>query len=65
MKEASRLWRIARAAEPGGVVVLAGLLGENERDVLASDRAQRLRLDTRFSLREWRTLVVEKPARPA
>lgn len=56
---------VAEALKRGGVAVLSGLLAENERDVVESYRAERLRLDTRFSLREWRTLVLEKPGRRA
>ncbi|MEI8393792.1 MAG: 50S ribosomal protein L11 methyltransferase [Rhodospirillaceae bacterium] len=45
---------------PGGVAVLAGLLARQERLVLAAHRAQGLVLRERFSLGEWRTLVITR-----
>lgn len=49
---------LRRHLAPGGVAVLAGLLGRQERMVLAAHRAQGLVLRRRYAIGEWRTLVV-------
>ncbi|MEI6557230.1 MAG: 50S ribosomal protein L11 methyltransferase [Rhodospirillaceae bacterium] len=54
---------LRRHLAPGGVAVLAGLLGRQERLVLAAHRAQGLVLRARIDVGEWRTLVIGRPAR--
>jgi ribosomal protein L11 methyltransferase len=49
---------LARALAPGGVAVLSGLLGRQERAVLAAHRARHLRLLRRFPLSGWHTLLL-------
>lgn len=49
---------LARHLAPGGVAVLSGLLGRQERQVLAAHRRQRLRLLRRFVIGDWHTLVI-------
>jgi ribosomal protein L11 methylase PrmA len=40
------------------MLVLSGLLGEQEAEVLAAYRTRRLRLKRRIALENWRTLVL-------
>jgi ribosomal protein L11 methyltransferase len=51
---------LARATAPGGVVILSGLLQRQEAAVLASYRAQRLRLSSRIVIDGWSILVLRK-----
>jgi ribosomal protein L11 methyltransferase len=51
---------LARSLEPGGVVVLSGLLDYQERMVLAAHRMQGLKLFRRISIRNWHTLMLRK-----
>ena len=48
----------ARHLQPGGVVVLSGLLATEEPLVLAAFRAVRLRLRRRMRLGDWSTLIL-------
>jgi ribosomal protein L11 methyltransferase len=52
---------IARLVRRGGRVVLAGLLVEQERDVLRAYRARGLRLEARRHLGGWSILVLRRP----
>ena len=58
------LCRLARhlvsALRPQGVLVLSGLLAEQEADVLAAYRTRRLRLKRRIALGRWHTLVLAR-----
>ncbi len=49
---------LARHLAPGGIAILSGLLARQERLVLAAHRAQGLVLRRRYTLGEWRTLVI-------
>jgi ribosomal protein L11 methyltransferase len=51
---------LARAAAPGGFVILSGLLRRQEAGVLAAYRAQHLRLDSRVVIDGWSTLILCK-----
>jgi ribosomal protein L11 methyltransferase len=53
--------RLAMLTAPNGHVVLSGLLDEQGREVLATYRLCGLRLEARFSLEGWTTLVLRKP----
>ena len=44
---------------PGGVAVLSGLLGSQEKQVLAAHTMQGLKLEKRFPHKEWCTLVLK------
>ena len=46
--------------QPGGAVVLSGLLIEQERRVLNAYLAQGFKFDTRIHLDEWSTLVLRR-----
>ena len=50
----------ARHLSPGGVAVLAGLLADEERLVLAAFRAARLGLRHRICLGDWTTLILTR-----
>ena len=52
---------LAAALAPGGTVILAGLLGSQERWVLAAHRRQGLLLRRRVHEGRWTTLVLRKP----
>ena len=52
---------IARQLRPGGRVVLAGLLIDQEREVLRAYRARGLRLAARRRLSGWSILVLRRP----
>jgi ribosomal protein L11 methyltransferase len=54
---------MARLVEPGGYVVLSGLLDEQAPAALAAYRAQGLVLRRRLSLEGWSTLVMTRPKR--
>jgi ribosomal protein L11 methyltransferase len=54
---------IARLLRPGSRVVLAGLLADQERDVLRAYRARGLRLAARRRLSGWSILVLRRPSR--
>lgn len=54
---------IARAVRPGGIVVLSGLLAEQETQVRAAYRAHRLALRGRIAINGWHTLVLQRIAR--
>jgi ribosomal protein L11 methyltransferase len=54
---------IARLLRPGGRVVLAGLLIDQEREVLHAYRARALRLSARRRLSGWSILVLRRPYR--
>ena len=45
---------------PGGYLILAGLLTRQEAMVLTAYRMQGLRLDHRYRLKPWSTLVLRK-----
>lgn len=45
---------------PGGTCILAGLLGKQVRMVLAAHRRQGLRLERRYDVGPWSTLVLRK-----
>jgi ribosomal protein L11 methyltransferase len=51
---------LARSVAPGGTVILSGLLRRQEAAVLASYRAQHLRLARRIVIDGWSTLVLRK-----
>lgn len=51
---------LARRLAPGGVAVLSGLLVEQETQLLAAYRAQRLRFVRRLILEGWCTLVLAR-----
>jgi ribosomal protein L11 methyltransferase len=51
---------IARAVAPGGVLVLSGLLAEQEREVRAAYRGQRLAFTGRRAILGWNTLVFRR-----
>jgi ribosomal protein L11 methyltransferase len=53
--------QIARAAAPGGVVILSGLLRGQERFVRAAYLARGFRLARRIHRDAWATLVLERP----
>lgn len=59
---AGPLCRLARdlvsALRPHGMLVLSGLLGEQEAEVLAVYRTRRMRLKRRIALENWHTLVL-------
>lgn len=61
---AEPLCRMAQAVRwnlaPGGLVVLSGLLSDQERQVIARYRATGLRLSNRYRLAEWSTLVLQR-----
>lgn len=50
--------QLARHLAPGGTVVLSGLLGSQERMVLAAHRAQGLHLKSRIVIGHWNTLIL-------
>ena len=52
--------RLARHAEPGCTVILAGLLGSQARQVLAAHRPHGLRLERVIHEGAWATLVLRK-----
>ncbi len=51
---------LARAAAPGGFVILSGLLRRQEAGVLAAYRARHLRLAARVVIDGWSTLILRK-----
>jgi ribosomal protein L11 methyltransferase len=51
---------LAKNLAPGGIAVLSGLLGVQERMVLAAHRAQGLKLLARLPIGNWHTLILEK-----
>ncbi|WP_428539927.1 50S ribosomal protein L11 methyltransferase [Rhodopila sp.] len=51
---------LARYLAPGGTAILAGLLGNQARWVLAAHRAQGLRLERMLPQGPWTTIVVRK-----
>lgn len=51
---------LARSLAPGGRVVLAGLLSRQEPMVLAAYRMQGLRLERRYRLSPWSTLLLRR-----
>lgn len=51
---------LGRCLAPGGIVILSGLLQRQETMVLASYRAQHLRLARRIVIDGWSTLVLRK-----
>jgi ribosomal protein L11 methyltransferase len=51
---------IARAVKPGGVVVLSGLLAEQETQVRAAYRAHRLVFQGRIPINGWHTLILRR-----
>ena len=51
---------LARSVAPGGSVILSGLLARQEAGVLASYRAQHLRLRGRIVIDGWSTLILRK-----
>ncbi|WP_428490629.1 50S ribosomal protein L11 methyltransferase [Rhodopila sp.] len=51
---------LARYLTPGGTAILAGLLGNQARWVLAAHRAQGLRLERMLPQGPWTTIVVRK-----
>ena len=54
---------LARAIAPGGVAVLAGLLGRQEALVVAAHRAQGLALERRLVIEGWSTLILRSGQR--
>ncbi|HEX6980332.1 MAG TPA: 50S ribosomal protein L11 methyltransferase [Alphaproteobacteria bacterium] len=54
---------ISRAARPGGIVILSGLLGSQENEVRAAYRARGLVLVGRLALDGWHTLVLKRTKR--
>lgn len=55
---------LARAAAPGGVVVLSGILSEQARAVLGAYAARGFALERRVVLSGWTTLVLKRNGRP-
>ncbi len=55
--------QMAARLAPGATVILAGLLGTQERMVLAAHRRQGLRLERRLREGVWTTLVLRAPGR--
>ena len=53
--------RLAAALEPGGLVILSGILGHQERGVRAAYRAAGLRGSSAVRLGEWPTLILRRP----
>lgn len=51
---------LSRAAAPGGLVILSGLLRRQEAGVLAAYRAQHLWLESRVVIDGWSTLILCK-----
>ncbi|MEH6547158.1 MAG: 50S ribosomal protein L11 methyltransferase, partial [Sneathiella sp.] len=51
---------ITSALASGGVLVLSGLLGKQEKMVLSSYLLQGMRLQRRYAIGEWRALVLAK-----
>lgn len=51
---------IAGAVRPGGTLILSGLLGSQESEVLAAYRARHLALTQRLALDGWHTLVLRR-----
>lgn len=54
---------LARRARPGARIVLAGLLIEDERDLLHRARAAGLRFEARRRARPWSALLLSAPGR--
>ena len=54
---------LSRRLAPGGVIVLSGLLGRDEREVLARYRLRGLALDRRIALQGWHTLLLRSRSR--
>ena len=54
---------LARGAAPGGRIVLAGILIEDERDLLGRGRAEGLELLARRRAHPWSALLLSAPAR--
>lgn len=54
---------LRRRLAPGGWVVLSGLLGRDEREVLARYRLRGLALDRRIALQGWHTLLLRSRSR--
>ena len=54
---------LGRAIAPGGVAVLAGLLGRQEALVVAAHRAQGLALERRLVIEGWSTLILRSGQR--
>ena len=52
---------LAANLAPGGIAILAGLLRNQARDVLAAHRRSGLVLQQMIDLEPWTTLVVRKP----
>ncbi len=52
---------LARCLAPRGIAVLSGLLGRQERAVLAAHRARGLVLRRRIVIDDWHTLVIARP----
>jgi len=53
--------RLSNAIAPGGILVLSGLLQQQETAVAAAYRNRGMPLVARFPVGEWMTLVLEKP----
>lgn len=51
---------LAKNLAKGGMVILSGLLVEQEEDVLSAHTAQGLTLDKRITHGEWRTLILRR-----
>lgn len=54
---------LSRLLAPGGTLVLSGLLGRDEREVLARYRLRGLALDRRIALQGWHTLLLRSRSR--
>jgi protein-L-isoaspartate O-methyltransferase len=57
-------WDLSVQLAPGGTAILAGLLGNQARMVLAAHRRRGLRLERMIPQGPWTTLVVRKPSFP-
>jgi hypothetical protein len=55
---------VAARLDPGGALVLSGLMVDQERQVAAAYRNRGLRLDRRLRLDGWSVLVLLRPAFP-
>ncbi|MFQ5972709.1 MAG: 50S ribosomal protein L11 methyltransferase [Alphaproteobacteria bacterium] len=53
--------RMAMHLRPGGRTVLSGFLAHQERQVLAPHLAMGLRLERRYAIEDWVTLVMSRP----
>ncbi len=52
--------QLAAALSPGGFAILSGLLARQEKDVIAAQEAQGLKMIRSIALGDWRALVLQK-----